>query len=84
MIQINLKIKTSYSLFKKEIKVIDHLLCGGYFISINAYRVWRKGERVGVQVFRREFYIYIHLDYVRVEIISCKKKKKNQGVHRTF
>ena len=86
MIQINLKIKTSYGLFKKEIKVIiAHLLCGGYFISINAYRVWGKGERVGVQVFRREFYIYIHLNYVRVEILSCKKKKKkNQGVHRTF
>ena len=74
MIQINLKIKTSYSLFKKEINVIiAHPLCGGYSISINAYRVWRKGERVGVQVSRREFYIYIHLDYVRVEIISCKK-----------
>ena len=33
------------------------------------------GVRVGIQVFRRKFHIYIHLDQVIVEILSCIKKK---------
>ena len=36
------------------------------------------GVRTGVQVSRREFHTHIHLDYVRVEILSyIKNKKKN-------
>ena len=34
--------------------------------------------RAGVQVFRSEFYTQIHLDYVKVEILFCIKKKKRQ------
>ena len=30
----------------------------------------------GIQVSRSEFYIHIHLNQVRVGILSCKKKKK--------
>ena len=30
----------------------------------------------GIQVFKSEFYIHIHLNQVRVRILSCKKKKK--------
>ena len=29
-----------------------------------------------MQVFKREFYTHIHLDYVRIEILSCIKKIK--------
>ena len=33
--------------------------------------------RVGVQVSRRKFHTHIHLDYTRVEFLSCIIKKKN-------
>ena len=45
-------------------------------LSISACGVWR--AKVGIQVSRREFYTHIHLDYVRVEILSCKKRKKKK------
>ena len=32
--------------------------------------------RAEVQVSSREFHTHIHLDYARVEFLSCKKKKK--------
>ena len=50
-----------------------HIWCGGHFTSIYACGVWEKSDRV--QVLRRELHTHIHLDYVRVEIISCIKKK---------
>ena len=31
--------------------------------------------RVGVQVSRNEFHIHIHLDYDKVDFLSCIKKK---------
>ena len=34
----------------------------------------------GIQVSRSEFYIHIHLNQVRVGILSCKKKKKKINV----
>ena len=37
---------------------------------------------VGVQVSRREFYTYIHLDYVRVEFYLVKKKKKKNLINK--
>ena len=39
---------------------IVHPWCGGHSTSINACGVW--GVRVGVQVSRREFHTYIHLN----------------------
>ena len=45
-----------------------HPWCDGYSTSISACRVW--GARVEIQVFRREFYTPIHLDYARIEILS--------------
>ena len=44
---------------------------------LNAYGVWEVSA--GVQVFRKELYTYIHLDYVRVEFLSCIKKKKKSN-----
>ena len=32
--------------------------------------------RVGVQVSRKEFHTHIHLDYDKVDFLSCIKKKK--------
>ena len=32
--------------------------------------------RVGIQVSRKEFHTHIHLDYDRIEFLSCIKKKK--------
>ena len=52
-----------------------HHWCSGRSTSISTCGVW--GVRVGVQASMREFYIYIDLDYARVEFLSCKKKKKN-------
>ena len=49
--------------------------CDGHFTSINACGVW--GARAGVQVSRRELYTHIHLDYARVKILSCIKKKED-------
>ena len=51
-----------------------HCWCDSHFTNINAYEVW--GVRVGIQVFRKEFHTYIHLNYIRVEFLSCIKKKK--------
>ena len=53
-----------------------HPWCDGHCISISACGVWE--VRAGVQVFKREFHIHIHLDYVRVEyyLVYIKKKKK--------
>ena len=51
-----------------------HSWYDGHSISISACEVWEK--RTGIQVSKREFHTYIHLDYVRVKILSCIKKKK--------
>ena len=47
------------------------------------------GARAGVQVFRRKFHIFIHLDYTKVEFLSCilkkeKKKKRDLKLKRGF
>ena len=54
--------------------IIAYPWCDGHFTSISACGVWR--ARAGVQVSRRELYTHIHLDYTRVEILSCIRKKK--------
>ena len=46
------------------------------YSNINACGVL--GARAEVQVSKREFHTHIHLDYVRVEILSCIIKKKFQ------
>ena len=33
------------------------------------------GPKTGIQFSKREFHTYIYLDYVRVEFLSCIKKK---------
>ena len=33
------------------------------------------GARVRVQVFKRKFHTQIHLDYAKIEFLSCNKKK---------
>ena len=49
--------------------------CDGHSTSISACGVW--GERVNVQVSRRETHTHIHLEQVKVEILFCILKKKN-------
>ena len=46
--------------------------CSGCFTSITTCGVW--GARVRVQVFRKEFYTHIHLNYAKLEFLSCKKR----------
>ena len=62
---------------KSKIKIhynnIVHSWQNGHFTSISACRMW--GVRAEIQVFKRKLYIHIHLDYVRVKFISCKKKR---------
>ena len=40
-----------------------------------------EGAKAGVQVSRRELHTYIHLNYVRVEFLSCKKKSLDLKLH---
>ena len=56
--------------FKDNICITAHSWCGGHFTNISACRV-----KIGVQVSKRELYTHIHLDYVRIEILSCILKK---------
>ena len=49
-------------------------VCSGHSTNISTCRVWV--ARVRIQVSRRKFYTHIYLNYVRVEILSCIKKKK--------
>ena len=51
-----------------------HPWCGGHFTRIDVCEVW--GVRAEIQVFKRKLHIQIHLDYARVEILSCIKKRK--------
>ena len=49
--------------------------------------MWR--GRAGVQVFRKKLHIFIHLDYTKVEFLSCilkkeKKKKRDLKLKRGF
>ena len=43
-------------------------------ISIRVCGTWM--ERTGIQVFRGEFHTHIHLNYVKVEFLSCIKINK--------
>ena len=53
--------------------------CGGHSTSISACGIWGLGASVVVQVFRREFYTHIHLDYAtRVKFLSCINQKKKK------
>ena len=65
---------------QQQIIVVHGLIncvCDGWIkdLKFNSNGVWE--ARAEVQVFMREFHTHIHLDYVRVEILSCKKKKKS-------
>ena len=53
---------------------IAHSWCDSHSTSISAYGVW--GINVEVQVSMRELYTHIHLDWIRVEFLSCIKNKK--------
>ena len=49
---------------------------GDHSTSISAYKVW--GARTEIQISKRELHTHIHLDYVRIEILYCKNKKKKK------
>ena len=55
--------------FKDNICTIAHSWCDDHSTSISVCRVW--GARTRVQVSKRELYTHIHLDYIRIEILSC-------------
>ena len=45
--------------------------------SLHKYKcLWDVGAKVKVQVSWKELHTYIYLDYIRVEFLSCIKKKK--------
>ena len=63
---------------KKDIPSLFLSNSQNYFSYIlSTCGVW--GARVRVQISKRKLHTHIHLDYVRVEILSCKKKKKKVG-----
>ena len=51
--------------------ITAHSWCGGHSINISIYGVWR--AMAGVQVFRRKFHTHIHLNYSKIEFLSCIK-----------
>ena len=57
-----------------QIKPHDSDIENRHSTSISDCGVW--GVRVGIQVFRRKFHTHRHLDYIRVEFLSCIKRKK--------
>jgi len=57
-------------------KTTAHSQYSGHSTSINACGVW--GARVKIQVFKREFHTYIHLNYSRIEFLSCIEKNKKR------
>ena len=59
---------------KCKMGIVAHPWFGGYSTSIYDCGVW--GVRAGIQVSRREFHTHIHLDWTRVKLLSCIKKKK--------
>ena len=48
-----------------------HIWHDSHSISISMCGVW--SVRVKIQVFRKKLHTHIHLNYVRVEFLSCKK-----------
>ena len=46
--------------------------CDSHSTNISACGMW--GAKAEVQISWSEFHIHIHLDYVRVEFLSCIKK----------
>ena len=67
-------VKSLSNMFSKIKPSTAYLWCSGHSISIIACGVW--GVRVRVQVSRRDRHTHIHLDYARVEFLSCIKKIK--------
>ena len=67
---------------KKDSLIYKHIQNNGHTIahpwwSLHKYKcLWEWRARFGIQVSKNEFYTHIHLDYVRVEFLSCIKKKK--------
>ena len=55
--------------FNNWFLIIVHLWCDGHSTNISACGVW--GIKTDVQVFKGEFHTYIHLNYVKVEFLSC-------------
>ena len=65
---------------KRGLGTTEHPWCGDHFTNINAYR--GMGAWAGVQVPWKEIHTYIHLDYIRVKILSWNffLKKKEGGL----
>ena len=64
-----------FLVFNTHICTTAHFYCSGHFTNINACRVWE--ARARIQVSKKEFHTYIHLDYVRIKILSCIKNNNN-------
>ena len=62
--------------FQEFIPTTAHPWCDIHSISINIVECG--GTRAGVQVSRKKFYAYIHLNYARVEFYLVFKKKKKK------
>ena len=59
-----------------------HSWCNGHSISINVCGVQRSRDEI--QVFKREFHMYMQLDQIRTSILYQKKKKKKNLVDNTM
>ena len=48
------------------------MLIASFMGDQDAHEVW--GPRARVQIFKKNFYTYIHLNLIRIELLSCIKK----------
>ena len=56
-----------------QVPTIAHVWCDGH--STSTKFLWSERQELRLKVSRKEFYTYIHLDYIRVEFLFCIKKK---------
>ena len=60
-----------------QVPTIAHVWCDGH--STSTKFLWSERQELRLKVSRKEFYTYIHLDYIRVEFLFCIKKKNNNN-----
>ena len=49
------------------------MLIASFMGDQDAHEVW--GPRARIQIFKKKFYTHIHLNLIRIELLSCIKKK---------
>ena len=65
-------LKQKEYILSPQVPTIAHVWCDGH--STSTKFLWSERQELRLKVSRKEFYTYIHLDYIRVEFLFCIKK----------